>query len=71
MQIFRCNLLNTNTHEPPVLEGSEKPPAMMIFVPTMLQVGFSRGRLREKTGTNVEFWILNTILVLIMTEPVV
>ncbi len=69
--MVRNYLLNTHANEPLLPEVREKPPAMMIFVPTMLQVGFSRGRLREKTGTNVEFWMLNTILVLIMDEPVV
>jgi hypothetical protein len=54
-----------------VPEAGEKPPAMMILVPTMLQVGFSRGLLSEKIWTNVELRMLNIILVLIMVEPVV
>jgi hypothetical protein len=47
------------------------PPAMMIFVPTMLHVGLSRGRLREKTLTNFEFLMSNIRLLVVMAKNVV
>ncbi len=50
---------------------SIEPPAMMIFVPIMLQAGFSRGRLREKTLRKVELLVLNIRLLLSMAESVV
>ncbi len=50
---------NINNKANKTYPNNTEPPAMMIFVPIMLQVGLSLGRLREKTLRNVNFLMSN------------